>query len=620
MHAFRLIRYEPEVGSELFRLGHRNMPANVISAITLRAVMVLATWDIVPHARIYFWLAVSAPSIVCSLALWWAFRRDAARPGPTPPAQLRRWVVWHAVCMGLLGLSAGTIGALFGFHPHLDLLIGCAFVGIAAYSVAGNATHDLLAFFLSVLTGGLAMSFFIPNAFGEASVYMIALTWLYMSILSIAARNSHGTVVHSIRLRLANAALAERNARTAALAEQANRDKSEFLAAASHDLRQPVHALLLFVEALRQNRQGPVGPGSAAPRGPDQDALIGQIAAAGQAISTMFNELMELSRLEGGAEQARIQPVALAPLLQQCVDALQALATQKDLHLRLRIGHRARAAVVETDRALLARTVSNLLSNAVRYTERGGVLLTLRQRPGGRLELAVHDTGIGIAPSQHQRIFEPYVQVGNPERDRSKGLGLGLAIVRQCLRLLGLEMHLHSTVGHGSRFWIAFDRWRTIEQAPAPVPASQADALAVRSLAGRRVLLIDDDAMVRTAMQTILGDWGVELRTLSAISDETLQELGDGDWRPECVLCDYRMPGSRNGIGILDALTDVFPGAVGVLQTGERAEQVQSEADDAGYVVLYKPVGAGPLASTLAAVLRSTGPAPLSAQRIEVPA
>jgi signal transduction histidine kinase/CheY-like chemotaxis protein len=618
MHAFRLIRYEPEVGSELFRLGHRNMPANVISAITLRTLMVLATWNIVPHERIFFWLAVSAPSIVGSLVLWWVFRHEAARQAPTPPAQLRRWIVWHAVCMCLLGLSAGSIGVLFGFNPHLDLLIGCAFVGIAAYSVAGNATHDLLAFFLTILTGGLAMSFFIPNAFGDASVYMIAMTWLYMSILSIAANNSHGTVVNSIRLRLANAALAERNARSAALAEQANRDKSEFLAAASHDLRQPVHALLLFVEALRQNHQGKIAPRSSASMGQDQDMLIEQIASAGQAISTMFNELMELSRLESGAEKARIHPVALAPLLQQCVDSLQMLASQKDLHLRLRIGRSARAAVVQTDRALLARTVSNLLSNAVRYTERGGVLLTLRQRPGHRLELAVHDTGIGIAPSQHQRIFEPYVQVGNPERDRSKGLGLGLAIVRQCLRLLGLEMHLHSTVGHGSRFWIGFDQWRTIEQAPAPVP--QADALVVRSLAGRRVLLIDDDAMVRTAMQTVLGSWGVELRSLSAIGDEKLQALADDHWRPDCILCDYRMPGPRNGIDILDALTDVFPGAVGVLQTGERAEQVQSEADDAGYVVLYKPVGAAALASTMAAVLRSTGPAPLNAHRGEGPA
>jgi two-component system, sensor histidine kinase len=179
-------------------------------------------------------------------------------------------------------------------------------------------------------------------------------------------------------------------------------------------------------------------------------------------------------------------------------------------------------------------------------------------------------------------------------------------------------MHLHSTVGRGSRFWIGFDQWRTIEQTPAPVP--QADAQVVRSLAGRRVLLIDDDAMVRAAMQTVLGVWEVELRTLSAIDDEKLQALAEGHWRPDCILCDYRMPGPRNGIDILDALTDVFPGAIGVLQTGERAEQVQAEADDAGYVVLYKPVDAAALASTMAAVLRATGPAPLSALREEASA
>ncbi len=609
MQAFWLTHYEPQVQSELFRLGHRNMPANVISAIALRALMVLAAWDIVPHERIWFWLAVSLPSIVASIALWLIFRRDAALPEQPNPATLRRWMQWHAVCMCLLGLSSGAIGALFGFDQHLDLLIACAFVGSAAYSVAGNATHDLMAFFLTILAGGSAISVFIPNAFGDASIHMIAMTWLYMSILCIAANHSHQTVVNSIRLRLANAALAERNARSAEQAEQANRDKSDFLAAASHDLRQPVHALLLFVEALRQHQQSVAVPHDQRTGSRAQTALVGQIAAAGQAISTMFNELMELSRLESGSEQARMHPVALVPLLQQCVDSLQLLAHQKSLRLRLRVSRGARTAVINTDRALLARVLANLLSNALRYTEHGGVLLSLRLRPGGRLELAVRDTGIGIDTLQHERIFEPYMQVGNPERDRSKGLGLGLAIVRQCLHLLDLPLQLRSTLGHGSCFWLEFAQWRNAELQTAQVALP--DPRLVRSLAGRRILLIDDDAMVRDALQTVLGSWDIDLHVVPAVGNNVMDELPRRDWRPDCILCDYRMPGPRNGIHVLDDLLEVFPQAIGVLQTGERAERVQAEADDAGYVVLYKPVTAAILASTLAAVLRSTGSAPL---------
>ena len=470
MQAFWLTHYEPEVQSELFRLGHRNMPANVISAIALRVLMVLAAWDIVPHERIWFWLAVSLPSIVASIALWLVFRRDAKRSDPPSPATLRRWMSWHALCMCLLGLSSGTIGVLFGFDPYLDLLIACAFVGSAAYSVAGNATHDLLAFFLTILVGGSAISFYIPNAFGEATIHMIAMTWLYMSILCIAANHSHETVINSIRLRLANAALAERNAHSAARAEQANRDKSDFLAAASHDLRQPVHALLLFVEALRQHQHSIAVPHDRRAGRQAQTALVGQIASAGQAISSMFNELMELSRLESGSEQARIQPVALVPVLQQCIDHLQMQSNQKTLRLRLRVSRSASTAVINTDRALLVRVLGNLLSNALRYTEHGGVLLSLRLRPGRRLELAVRDTGIGIDTSQYERIFNPYVQVGNPERDRNKGLGLGLAIVRQCLHLLDLPLQLRSTVGRGSCFWLEFAQWRNANLQPTQVP------------------------------------------------------------------------------------------------------------------------------------------------------
>ena len=624
MRAFTLTTYEPEVQSELFRLGHSNMLANVFSAVVLRTLMSVAVWNAVPAQSLGIWLGASVPSILAAVVLWWAFRAQA-NPSHVPSAKtLTAWMWGHAAVMGLLGLSSGMIGVLLGANTVLNLLIACAFVGSAAYSVAGNSTHDLLAFALTVLLGGSAMSVFVPNGYGEYALYMIGATWLYMSVLCVAAYHSHKTVVNSIRLRLANQSLAQQHARAAAQAEQANRDKSEFLAATSHDLRQPVHALLLFVEALRQQRQSAtVQSVLTEPRTPDaQDALIGQIAAAGQAISTLFNDLMELSRLESGAEKAMPSAFEMTPFLRQCIAGVNAQAQGKGLSLRLVVAKPARAVMVNTDRVMLARVVVNLLTNAIRYTERGGVLVSLRLRtqtdattpnwPATALELAVWDTGIGIDPTQNERIFEPYVQLSNEERDRQKGLGLGLAIVRQCLKLMQLDIAVTSQPERGSRFAIRLPDWRHL---PAEASADQVnvepDARQTQGLAGRRLLLVDDDAMVRNAQKALLDGWQMDLR-ITANAEEALRLTKDWPgWNPDYILCDFRLPGSKDGVVLLNELLEIYPQAIGILQTGERAERVQAEAEDAGYVVLFKPVLPAQLAATLTAVLPVSSPATL---------
>jgi len=243
----------------------------------------------------------------------------------------------------------------------------------------------------------------------------------------------------------------------------------------------------------------------------------------------------------------------------------------------------------------------------VRYTAQGGVLLSLRRAHGGDgWWLEVWDTGMGIAPADQARIFDPYVQLGNRQRDRAAGLGLGLAIVRHACKLLGIDLTLRSRPGRGSCFRLHLPANLLVSAVsadpPKPTHAQHAPLVNPSNwLNGRRLLLVDDDVMIQRAMQALLGSWGLEVRSASEGDVSVLAVCAD--WTPDCVLCDFRLPGPMDGVAMLDFLQERFPAMVGILQTGELAQTVQARAEEAGYMVLFKPVEAHILASTLAAVL-----------------
>jgi CheY-like chemotaxis protein len=219
------------------------------------------------------------------------------------------------------------------------------------------------------------------------------------------------------------------------------------------------------------------------------------------------------------------------------------------------------------------------------------------------LWLEVWDTGIGIAAADQARIFDPYVQMANRERDRSQGLGLGLAIVRHACELLGLRVSVHSVPRQGTRFRLELPGSMVLKQHVALAPPRVKPVVhAGVWLAGRRVLLVDDDPLVQLAMQALLKSWHLDVRTATH-GDASVLEVCANAWEPECVLCDFRLPGTMNGIVLLDFLQQKFPRAIGVLLTGEMLQTVQQAAEDAGYLLLSKPVDAAQLAFTLGALL-----------------
>ncbi|OYU43170.1 MAG: hypothetical protein CFE44_19870, partial [Burkholderiales bacterium PBB4] len=563
-------RPDADAQRALLVLGYRNLPVHLVGHIGLALLISSGAWTAAPHGRVLGWLVFM---LVLSLGFvygLWAFRAVVPQ-NPIPESALTHWRRTNLLMAAAPGLGWGSVGFLMvPDAPVNNLMMLTAFAGAFAYSSVGNA-HDMRSYVVSVTVATLVLMTQLATAFGDQAPVAVGMSLLFLAVMAWVARNAHFMLLETIRLRLANEQLARTNADNTARAEQASRAKSEFFAAASHDLRQPVHALLLLIEAYRNQE-----PDAA------NHPLILSVATAGQSIATLFNALLELSRLESGQEKPVPSTFDLPDRMQRLLSQARPEAHRKHLRLRSYVSPGAHALSITTDKVLFERTVGNLLSNALRYTPTGGVLLSLRRARGeAGWWLEVWDTGLGIATEDLGRIFDPYVQVANLERDRSKGLGLGLAIVQRATALLGITVSAHSRPGRGSCFRLHLPPHLFQQALLTTLPlGGQVHTRKVQPAAwlqGKRVLLVDDDLMVQTAMRALLESWGMELRC-AGTGDAKVLDVCGADWQPDCVLCDFRLPGPWDGIDMLDFLQDRFAHTVGILQTAELAHTVQARA------------------------------------------
>lgn len=365
-------------------------------------------------------------------------------------------------------------------------------------------------------------------------------------------------------------------------AEQANAAKTRFLAAASHDLRQPIHALGLFFAELSDRVYSA-----------ETALLIGQVEDSISAINSMLNALLDVSKLDAGIVKPVIESFSLTELFARLKTEFQpiALENHNELHIRPTL------AVVNTDPAMLERMLRNLIGNALRYTENGRILVAARPR-GQHLEIQVLDNGPGIPEDQLEEIFIEFHQLLNPARDRRQGLGLGLAIVKRLATLLHHDIKVTSSLGCGSCFSITLP----LARIPAACQSGQPNEGLNRptySLAGRQVLVLDDDNAVLEGMQGLLTRWGC--RVITACSPvEALEKLAENEQRLELLIIDYRLPDNISGIDVARNLQNRlgYPVAVLVI-TGDTGPERLREADASGYPLLHKPVQPAKLRSTL---------------------
>ena len=391
------------------------------------------------------------------------------------------------------------------------------------------------------------------------------------------------------RIDAATAALREKKEE----AETATRAKSQFLAAASHDLRQPTHALGMFVARLGQ-----------LPHDAQTKHLVASLDASVRAMQDLLDGLLDVSRLDAGAVQVNLHAVPLAPIFEQVRLAMLDAASEKGLRLRVR----PTSAWVRSDPVLLQRILQNLVANAVRYTQQGSVLLACRtpgdgvvsgcgsvSDKGPRARIEVWDSGIGIAPEHQTQVFREFYQVGNSERDRTRGLGLGLNIVKRTAHLLGHPFALRSSLGQGSRFTLEVP----LAQAGLATPVAAApEAAPGASLAGLAVLVIEDDALAAEGLAGLLQSWGCTV-TVAGGQQQALAQMAQTGV-PGVIVSDYRLRNGENGIATVNALCGAAGrGIAACLMSGDTDPTLISQAKAAGLTLLHKPVRPAKLRSLL---------------------
>lgn len=558
------------------------------------------------------WMASrNAPALAISLLTWWGmmacmalglmslrmrlhrqWREFEAGPQEVDAPTLMRWERQLA----LTGLANGLMwSAAIAFtwssgNGELRLFVYLALVGVLASGTTFLAPVPVVfwCFFAGIYAPMLLAA---PWYFPSKARYLLPLLLLFGATI---ARHAWGAR-HFVRQQLAHErerqALADSYQAARIEAEHALAEKNWFLSAASHDLRQPLHALGLMLEATRQrNRDAEVA------------SLLDEVQDCARDLGTMFNDLLDLSRLEGHALVQHPQAVAVAGVFEEARRVFAHDASQRGLKLSIFMPRR-HAAVLHADPALLRQMVFNLLQNALRYTASGGVLLGCRRRQG-RWLLQVWDTGAGIAPEDQARIFARHYrtqhsqarEMADAQPPSLRGRGLGLSVVALAARHMGVEYGVRSRLGHGSCFWLHWPAQP--ETRDAEVAASLAAGPPNRPLPQLqgRCLVLDDEALVGQAMERILQAWGVEVRWVRT-ARQAAAVLADG-WRPDFVLCDQQLENGEQGFDVLQQLLQHLPQASGALMSGDLAALEQ--AQEQGYLVLPKPLQPQELHAVLA--------------------
>lgn len=487
-----------------------------------------------------------------------------------PPAEdWRRWAFW-AVATALAGGSCWGFGALFLMDPsrpeyQFMVLLTCA--ALAAGAITAFGTY-LPSYYCSLF------STMVPSCIWSA-LYGDALHWTYtilvvlwMAVVAVLANSFSQLLVDALELQFANLDLANDLRRQKDLADAANLAKSRFLASASHDLRQPVHALGMFVGALRDR-----------PLDEASTRLVRQIQNSVSALDGLFGAILDISRLDAGVIESRPRAFAIQPLLERiCRDEMSEV-NRKGIVLRLV----PCSLIVQADPVLLERVLRNLVSNAVRYTDSGRVVVGCRR--GSRLSIEVWDTGCGIPADQQDLIFQEFHQIGNPERDRTRGLGLGLAIVQRLTRILHAPLQLHSQPGKGSVFKLSVAlaaAGEAIVEAPREIALVMAHPLFI--------LVIDDEVAIQEAMTVLLTGWGHRVVAAGSCA-QMLEQAAAFTSAPDLIISDYRLRNDEDGIAVIEQLRSEFNSDIpAIIVTGDTAPDRIREAMASGCLLMRKPV------------------------------
>jgi signal transduction histidine kinase len=596
--------------AETARRVLREQVAALYASVTSSTVAdTLLAWTV---AALFYWLLQSP------LVLWWvglhflellrypsqtAYRRDPAAADRSEFWARKHWqeMVFYSCVWGAFPWMVMPADNL-----PLTSMIVLVITGLCSAGVPSVAAR-----WPSVLGVALPMNLALIGALvwhgGSTHLFLAVFVVVYLGVTLQVTRNLHASLTETLLSRFEKEALAEQIAAQMAVTQRLSDEKTRFFASASHDLRQPLHAIALFGAVLERDLQD---------HSSSQNArrLMRAVHAMGSSLDTM----LDVSRLDAGVVKPELVAMPVKAVFRTLNQMFAARAEERGLQLRVR----TTPLWVLTDPQLLQRLLANLVENALKYAERGGVLVVARAR-GDKVFIEVLDTGVGIAPEHLDQIFDEFYQVDNPGRDRSQGLGIGLSIVRRLSRLLDHPLHLKSRLGVGSRFRLTLPM--ALPRATAsilPLPTGPQD---IREFSGGHqretapeepalvlpspVLLLDDETDIGDAMTALLTSHGVQLEVVTneaaaaaAFTQAALQQKPFG-----ALICDYRLADGADGLQAAKRLRARFdPQLPFLLITGETAPHRLQSVRDADVPVLFKPVAIPVLLKALADLIART--------------
>ncbi len=558
------------------------LPTTQAATIAGVTVVTVLYWQWVPRAGMLTWLALLC---VLGLARSW-MTRTYYRKRPTDRASLLRWFqAWR-----ISTLSAGVLwgAAAWFFYGHggvtekVALILTIYSFCMAAMQILSpqhNTFYEFCALSLTPLVARVAW----PGDF-DSLVLATALLFIFGITASLGRRyrkNYEGLLQIKVRAdQLMVQLRAEKAAAEAARqqAEVASRAKTQFFAAASHDLRQPLHAMGLFAEALRQRIHDE-----------EVSSLVTSINGSVDALEGLFSELLDITKIDTGGVDVNPAHFNLGELFRKLKLHFEPAAFEKGLGLRFRGEHHNAYA----DPILVERILRNLVSNAIRYTNDGTVLVSCRRR-NGRLLLQVWDTGVGIREREQEHIFEEFYQVPYHKQlspQQRKGLGLGLAIVKRLAGLISAPLTLRSQSGRGSVFSLVLPLGKA-QRTVAPMDSSGKAPLGL-TLDHRFIVVVEDEASVRGGLEVLLKGWGARVASFETVaaarawaqSADVLTE------RPHLLIVDYRLEEGRTGLEAIQAVRDRFgPDVPAIMVTGSTMSGPEAEAERYNFHLLVKPV------------------------------
>jgi len=559
----------------------RHRQAAYIAITAAQVLILIGLWSAYPHFILLLWFfcmqAVAVPHfIIC--------QRYAGRELTPKQVDFIKaiFIAYSLISSVLWGLLPWLLTGNWGVHDFIILL---PMLGI--FAGAMNLAAILPIYFclvIPILVQSLAVLLFT-----EAANLLLAglFSFYYIGMIKFAI-DLHNMLLRTYRMQFelesANSELVVQKQ----AAEKANIDKSRFLAAASHDLRQPLYAMDLFLGSLAQKREGD-----------DSTYLLSRMRSALDSMQSMFSSLLDMSRFDAGVINPVKKNFPANRLLQTLRLKVDDECNRKGIRLIVRPSHHW----LYSDPILIQRVLENYLSNAVKYTDAGGVLVACRRR-GNCFRLEVWDTGRGIREAEIDTIFDAFHQLDNPERDRRKGVGLGLSIVDQIANLLEMPIFVHSRYGRGSLFSIEIPMGEAEQE--QLLESDSPKSVSGEVFVDLAVWIIDDDVDILEGLQLQLESWGCITRTFE--TPEQIQALMDkGIEMPDLLISDLRLRDHRSGIEVIDMIsgqsTEALPA---ILITGDTGSVELREISRAEIPLLHKPVAQERLQLTIANLLEST--------------